>query len=237
MLAWDVEVEETWERLWENDTCELFGGLKDEVWRRHVVDEISSGRFMPEIDCRPPGWCDNNPLAQTHERFLLWQIQARKISLDFERAMDVMYAQYPPPIQIPSGAAAFLMPHDTDIHASARPSLTQMPALAADSEQEPYWVMTYSSDSEDELLLHLDDESAMARLGYRNDPPNAQSEDFLAARLRARWTERHDRLTGRRRIDGLSARRRLTGRRITRIMASGTSSQPSFPIAYGMIAT
>ena len=108
--------------------ADQYGGLEDEVWRRHMLEEISSGRFMPEIDCRPDGWCDNNPIAKAIEGWLLWELWAARIN---PYARDLLQLQLVrDPIQIPSGATAILQPLDT-------PSLTQMPALAADSEEGP----------------------------------------------------------------------------------------------------
>ena len=109
--------------------ADLYGGLEDEVWRRHILEELSSGRFMPEIDCRPDGWCDNNPIAKAIEGWLLWEFEA---AIGNPYTQDLLQLQLVRnPIQIPSGATAILQPLDTT------PSLTQMPALAADSEEGP----------------------------------------------------------------------------------------------------
>ena len=105
-----------------------YGGLEDEVWRRHLLEELSSGRFMPEIDCRPDGWCDNNPIAKAIEGWLLWEFEAARGNPYTQDLLQLQLVRNP--IQIPSGASAILQPLDTL-------SLTQMPALAADSEEGP----------------------------------------------------------------------------------------------------
>ena len=162
--------ERSWERVWERQITILYGGLEDEVWRRHMVEELSSGRFKPEIEWGLYGGPENNPTAKTLERWLVWEI---------EKAMGNPYAKDLPPIERPSGATAIVQPV-----ASARPSLTQMPALAADSEQEPYWEMPYSG-SEEERPLNSADESAMIELGYFDDG-STRTEDFFSSRRLAR---------------------------------------------------
>ena len=158
--------ERSWERVWERQITILYGGLEDEVWRRHMVEELSSGRFKPEIEWGLYGGPENNPTAKTLERWLVWEI---------EKAMGNPYAKDLPPIERPSGATPIVQPV-----ASARPSLTQMPALAADSEQEPYWEMPYSG-SEEERPLNSADESAMIELGYFDDG-STRTEDFFSSR-------------------------------------------------------
>ena len=106
----------SWEIVWENRIADLHGGLEDDVWRRHMSEELSSGRFRPEIDARPHGWCDNNPIAKAFEKWLLWE---------FATAMGNPHTQDLPPIQI-RGATAALQPPDTHMHASP----------LADSEEE-----------------------------------------------------------------------------------------------------
>ena len=167
----DPDNEASWERVWERRLAILYGGLEEEVWRRHMVEELSSGRFRPAVEFRPHGWSDNIPIAMAIEAWIL---------LEFERANGNPYAQDLPPIQIPSGATAIVQPL-----ASAQPSLTQMyllltdqmyrfltdryvAALAADIAQDS-WDCGMSSDSEEQRFLNLDDESAMREAGYIND--------------------------------------------------------------------
>jgi len=184
----DLFNEASVERVWERRLAILYGGLEEDVWRRHIVEELSSGRFMPIVEFRHNGWFNDDPLAATIDGWMVWE---------FELASGNPYAEDLPPIQIPSGATAIVQPLD-----SAQPSLTQTPALAADSEEEHLlnlrppilprgataieqgpgpWELGYSSGSEEEPLLYLDDESAMGDLGYIGD--GRTTTDFLGRRL------------------------------------------------------
>ena len=136
----DLIAEASWERVWERRLAILYGGLEETVWRRHMVEELSSGRFRPIVELHRDGWFHNDPIAATIDAWLTWE---------FERASGNPYEQHLLPIQIPSGATAIVQPLD-----SAQPSLTQTPALAADIEETTGpWDM--GTDSEEELLMNL----------------------------------------------------------------------------------
>ena len=144
----DHEIVASWEQAWVRSHAILFGGLEEHDWRRHMREELRSGRFGPTAEFRPYGWFRNDPIAHTIENWLLWE---------FEKANGNPYTQDLPPIQMPSGATAIVQPLD-----SAQPSLTQTPALAADIGENPGpWDMGYSSGSEEELPLNSEDAQAM----------------------------------------------------------------------------
>ena len=148
--------ERSWERVWERQVAILYGGLEDEVWQRHMVEELSSGCFKPEIEWGPHGgW----------PKWLVWEIE-KAMGTRSDRADD--------------GSDIGEMPtvRSSDINDPSDPHPHPSP-------EEPTWEMPYS-DSEEERPLNADDESAMIEHAYIADGLTLTADFLSSRRLLAR---------------------------------------------------